>query len=126
MYDPNELARIIVDSAYRIHVRLGPGLLESVYETVMAKDLEARGLKVQRQKSVSFEFEGIEFSDGYRPDLIVNETVIVEIKSVSQLLPVHYMQLLTYLRLLDYRLGLLLNFNTPLMKYGVKRVVNRL
>ncbi len=110
----------------RSDLRLGPGLLESVYEVVLAHELEKRGLKVERQKPVPIEFEGIRFDEGFRADLIVEECIVVELKSVEQLSPVHSKQLLTYLRLLDYRLGLLINFGAPVIKEGIRRVVNRL
>jgi GxxExxY protein len=122
----NELSGTIVDAAFHIHTKLGPGLLESVYETILAKELENRGLLVERQKSVPVIFEGIVFEEGFRADLIVEKQIIIELKSVEQITPVHSKQLLTYLRLLDYRLGLLINFGAPLMKDGIKRIVNKL
>jgi GxxExxY protein len=122
----NELSGTIVDAAFHIHTKLGPGLLESVYETILAKELENRGLLVERQKSVPVIFEGIVFEEGFRADLIVEKQIIIELKSVEQIAPVHSKQLLTYLRLLDYRLGLLINFGAPLMKDGIKRIVNKL
>jgi iron complex transport system substrate-binding protein len=115
-----------VDAAFHIHSKLGPGLLESVYEMILAKDLERRGLSVERQKSIPIEFDGLHFEEGFRADLIVEHAIIVELKSVELLAPVHYKQLLTYLRLLDYRLGLLINFGAPGIKDGIKRVVNKL
>ena len=124
--DPNAIAAIIVDAVYRISVKLGPGLTEKVYETVLARDLTRRGLHVERQKKFSFDFEGLWFDNALQVDLIVNGCVIVEIKSVKELNPSHFKQLLTYLRLLDLRLGLLINFGAPTMKAGIKRVVNRL
>ena len=119
----NEIARIIVDACFR---GLGPGLLESVYETVLARDLGRRGLNVSRQVSVPIVWEGQSFDEGFRADLIVDGKVIVELKSVERLAPVHAKQLLTYLRLTDKRLGLLVNFGAALIKDGIKRVVNGL
>lgn len=122
--DSKETTRQIVDSAYRIHVGLGPGLLESVYETVLARDLVRRGLRIERQKVLSFEFDGLRFDDNLRIDLLVESNVIVEVKSVERVLPVHGKQLLTYLRLARLRVGLLLNFGAGLMKDGIQRIVN--
>jgi len=119
----NEVAAIVVDAAYHIHVELGPGLLESVYEAVLAKELEKRGLKVERQKPISFEFGGTYFDEGFRADLVVSDLVIVELKFTEQTPPVHKKQLKTYLRLGGKRLGLLINFGTGLFKDGVSRVV---
>jgi len=99
----------IVDASYTLHVALGPGLLESVYEAILARDLERRGLRVERQKLVSFEYDGMHFEDALRTDLLVNDSVVVEIKSVERLLPVHPKQVLTYLRLLNLQVGLLIN-----------------
>ncbi|MDZ4382205.1 MAG: GxxExxY protein [Parvibaculum sp.] len=114
----------IVDASYTLHVALGPGLLESVYEAILARDLERRGLKVERQKLVSFEYDGMHFEDALRTDLLVNDSVVVEIKSVERLLPVHPKQVLTYLRLLNLQVGLLINFGAPTMKEGLHRIVN--
>ena len=114
----------IVDASYKLHVALGPGLLESVYETVLARDLERRGLKVERQRQLSFEYDGMHFDDALRTDLLVNDSVIVEVKSLERLLPVHPKQVLTYLRLLNLQVGLLINFGAPTMKEGLHRIVN--
>jgi iron complex transport system substrate-binding protein len=119
-----EISAVVVDSAYHLHVDLGPGLLESVYELVLARLLSQRGLKVERQKTVVFEYLGIRFDDGLRVDLLVNEKLIVELKSVETLAPVHGKQLLTYLRLMQLPLGLLINFGAPTFKEGIRRVVN--
>ena len=119
----NEVAREIVDAAYRIHVELGPGLLESVYETVLASELARRGLSVVRQQAVKVQFNGQVFDEGFRADLVVEELVIVELKSVEQLHPVHKKQVKTYLKLSGKRLGLLINFGSALFKEGVSRVV---
>ncbi len=124
--EPNieELSTIVVDAAYHIHKELGPGLLESVYEIVLSKSLEKRGLHVERQKNVSFEYDGMFFDEGLRVDLLVNGTLVLELKSVENIAPVHHKQLLTYLRLLHLPLGLLINFGAATFKDGVKRIVN--
>ena len=106
----NEIAHIVVDACYKIHKKLGPGLLESVYEVVLACELEKCGLKVQRQVGVPFIWEGKKFDEGFRADLIVEDKVIIEIKSVETLSPVHAKQLLTYLRLSGRQLGILARF----------------
>ena len=124
MRERDRLTGEIVDAAYRIHTKLGPGLLESVYEAVLARTLEQRGLKVERQKPVPIEFDGLRFDEGFRIDLLVDDRVVVELKSVEQLAPVHSKQLLTYIRLLDLRVGLLINFGASTLKEGVRRVVN--
>ena len=120
----NRLTKQIIGAALRIHSALGPGLFESVYEIVLARDLARRGLSVERQKAVTFEFDGMHFAEGFKADLVVARAVIVEVKSVSEVAPVHCRQLLTYLRLLDYRVGLIVNFNTVHLKDGIKRVAN--
>ena len=122
----NEIAKIIVDTAFQIHKRLGPGLLETVYEVVLAHDLKRRGLKVKRQVPVAIIYDDIKFDEGFRADLIVEEKVIVELKSVEKVIPIHKKQLLTYLRLADKRLGLLINFGSELIRDGISRVVNSL
>ena len=122
----NEIAKVVVDSCFHIHSRLGPGLLESVYEAVLAKDLARRGLRVSRQIPVPIVWDGLSFDEGFRADLIVGDKVIIELKSVERTPPVHAKQLLTYLRLLDKRLGLLVNFGAALMKDGITRVANGL
>jgi len=122
----NEIAKQIVDAAYRIHTILGPGLLESVYEAILALELEKRGLHVNRQHPVPLVYEGIRVEIGFRADLLVEDLVMVEIKSIETVAPVHKKQLLTYLKLSDKRLGLLINFNEFLIKDGITRVVNGL
>jgi GxxExxY protein len=124
MRNVNIITGEIVDAAYRLHTRLGPGLLESVYEAVLARALEERGLRIERQKPVSFEFEGMLFEEGFRVDLLVDGLVLVELKSVEKLVPVHSKQVLTYLRLLDLPIGLLINFGTVSMNEGLHRIVN--
>ena len=120
----DEITGAIVDCAFNIHVGLGPGLLESVYEAVLARDLERRSLRVQRQVAVSFEFDGMHFSEGLRIDLLVDDLVIIELKSVERLAPVHSKQLLTYLRLMNLSVGLLINFGGATLKEGLHRIVN--
>ncbi|MBI1319323.1 MAG: GxxExxY protein [Candidatus Hydrogenedens sp.] len=122
----NEIAREIVDAAYKIHVGLGPGLLESVYEAVLSKELERRGLEVRRQVAVPIAYDGLQFEEGFRADLIVGDCVLIELKSVEKVLPIHKKQVLTYLRLLDMRLGLLINFGEVLIKDGISRIANGL
>jgi GxxExxY protein len=122
----NEIARETVDSAYKIHTLFGPGLLESVYEAILMAELAKRGLRVVHQQAIPVVYEHLQLEIGFRADLIVESKVIVEIKSVEQLAPVHKKQLLTYLRLTDKRLGLLINFNTAFIKDGIVRVVNQL
>ena len=122
----NEIAKHIMGAAFLIHRTLGPGLLETVYEVILVKKLSKMGVAVERQVPVPIQFENIKFDEGFRADLIVSEKVIVELKSVERLQPVHSKQLLTYLRLTDMRLGLLINFGENLLKNGFKRVVNGL
>jgi GxxExxY protein len=122
----NAIAKEIVDAALRIHTTLGPGLLESVYEAVLAYELGARDLGTVRQQAIPVVYENIRIDAGFRADLIVEDKVIVEIKSVELLHPVHKKQHLTYLRLADKRRGLLINFNVALIKEGITRIVNGL
>jgi GxxExxY protein len=121
----NEIARVIVDVAYKVHTQLGPGLLESVYERVMAYELAKRGLSVLRQEPIHIVFDDMRM-EGFRADLIVEGKVIVELKSTDEIAPVHKKTLLTYLRLANKRLGLLINFNVALIKDGITRIVNGL
>jgi GxxExxY protein len=122
----NEIARVVVDAAYRIHVALGPGLLESVYQAVMIHELRKRGLNVDDEVGVPVVWEEVRLDVGFRADLVVEQKVVLELKSVEDVHPVHKKQLLTYLRLTNCRLGLLLNFGAELMKDGITRVVNGL
>jgi GxxExxY protein len=122
----NSVAREIVDAAYRVHTTLGPGLLESVYEAALAYELEKRGLSVTRQQAVSAVYEGIHIHTAFYADIVVENQVIVEIKAVEAVAPVHKMQLLTYLKLADKRLGLLINFNVLLIRDGITRIANGL
>ena len=126
---PRELDDItgaIVDASLKIHRDLGPGLLESVYEAVLARALERRGLRVERQKAIRFEYDGMVFEEGLRLDLLVESRVVVELKSVEKLAPVHSKQVLTYLRLLKLPVGLLINFGAATLKEGLHRIVNHL
>jgi GxxExxY protein len=122
----NEIAKEVVDAAYKVHTTLGPGLLESVYEVVLAHALKQRGMVAEKQVPVSIRYESIVFDEGFRADIIVEDKVILELKSVERVAPVHKKQLLTYLRLADKRLGLLINFGEELIKTGISRVVNGL
>lgn len=122
--DENAIGTIIVDCAVRLHQDLGPGLLETVYEVILARQLEIRGLTVQRQVGIPIEYEGLKFDEGFRADLIIEEKVIVEIKSVEKLHPAHKKQVLTYLRLTGMKLGYLLNFGEELMKDGITRIIH--
>lgn len=122
----NDISRIIVDVCYQIHVELGPGLLESVYEEILFQELKNEGLIVERQKPLPVIWRGKALDLSYRTDLIVEHKVIVEIKSVQEIHPVHPKQLLTYLKLSGLKLGLLINFNSPLIKTGITRIVNGL
>jgi len=125
MRDVEEIAAIAVDCGLYVHKELGPGLLESVYEAVVATALEQRGLAVRRQVPVPMNFRGITLAEGFRADLIVEEQLVIEIKSVERSAPVHSKQLLTYLRLLEQPVGLLMNFGCETFREGLKRVVNR-
>jgi len=122
----NEIATQIVDAAYKIHTTLGPGLLESVYQKVMVHELRNRGLEVVEEQPIPVVYEGVHLEVGFRADLIVGGLVIVELKSVEAVAPVHKKQLLTYLRLANKKLGLLINFNVELIKNGISRVANGL
>lgn len=122
----NEISKIIVDVSYKIHTRLGPGLLESVYEAILYHELIKKGLKVERQKPIPVIWDNVYLDIGFRSDLIIESKVIIEIKSVEKLSNVHLKQLLTYIRITDLKLGLLINFNEALIKDGIKRVVHGL
>lgn len=122
----NDLSKIIVNIAYQIHKKLGPGLLESVYEEIMFFELIKAGLIVERQKGIPVIWDEVKMELGFRADLIVENKVIIELKSVESLSPVHFKQLLTYLKISGIKLGLLINFNEALIKYGITRIVNNL
>ena len=122
----NEIAKIIVDCCFKIHTTLGPGLLESVYEEILAYELIKQNLQIKRQHPIPVIYESVKMNLGFRSDLIVEHKVIVEIKSIETIAPVHAKQVLTYLKLTDIKLGLLINFNEALIKDGIKRIVNKL
>jgi GxxExxY protein len=122
----NEIAKIVVDAAYRVHTHFGPGLHESVYEVCLFYELKKRGLKVERQVPVQIQYDSITFEEAFRADVIIEDKVILEIKGVEEIHSVHRKQLLTYLRLTDMRLGLLLNFDAEFIRDGIARVVNGL
>ena len=124
--DLETIAREIVDTAIRVHTRVGPGMLESAYEACIEYELAKRSLAVKKQVPMPLRYDDMALDIGYRLDLIVEDAVVIELKVVPQLLAVHTAQLLSYLRAGDYRLGFLLNFNTVHMRDGIKRVVNRL
>lgn len=122
----NAVGTVVLNRAMKVHTSLGPGLLESVYELCLAHELTSAGLRTTRQKALPVSYGGVEIEGGFRVDLVIEELVIVEIKTVEKILPVHRSQLLTYLRLSGLKLGYLLNFNVPHMRDGIKRVVNGL
>jgi len=122
----NQISKIIVDACYQIHITLGPGIFESVYEEILEYELIKRGLTVKRHQPIPVVWDEKKFDHGFRADLIVEDKVIVEEKSIEANAPVHQKQLLTYLRLTDTRLGLLINFNEALIKDGIQRIVNHL
>ena len=124
--DIEEVARQIVDAAIKVHRALGPGLLESAYQKCLAYELRKRGLRVECEVLQPVIYEDVRIDAGYRVDMLVEDCVIIENKTVEKLLPIHQAQLLTYLKLRDCRLGFLLNWNVPLMKQGIKRMVNNL
>jgi len=120
----NEIGAIVVDCAVQIHMELGPGLLETVYEVVLAHQLQEKGLKVERQVPVPIVYQGIHFDEGFRADIIVDNKVILELKSVESVSKSHKKQVLTYLKLADMKLGFLLNFGAARMKEGISRIIN--
>lgn len=120
----NEIAKIIVDASIQIHKELGPGLLETVYEVLLKHELESQGLHVDRQVQIPIEYKGIKFQEGFRADLIVENKVIIELKSVETVSKTHKKQVLTYLKLTGKKLGFLLNFGEALMKDGIIRLIN--
>jgi len=126
MMTENELSKIIVNTAFQIHSKLGPGLLESVYEEIMFYELQNQGLWVERQKGIPVFWDDLKMDIGFRADLIVEKKVMIEIKSVENLAAVHPKQLLTYLKIAGVKLGLLINFNEVLIKNGITRIVNNL
>ncbi|AWI09038.1 GxxExxY protein [Ereboglobus luteus] len=122
----DDITGAIIDTAMRIHIDLGPGLLESVYEMILARALEKQGFHVECQKNIRFSYDNMLFEDAFRADLLVEQRVLVELKSVEHLAPVHFKQLQTYLRLMDLRVGLLINFGAATLKEGLRRIVNDL
>jgi GxxExxY protein len=122
----NELSKISVDIAFKIHNKLGPGLLESVYEEIMYYELQKAGLYVERQKGIPVVWDGFKMELGFRADLIVGNKLIIELKSVELISPIHPKQLLTYLKITGMKLGLLINFNESLIKNGITRIANNL
>jgi len=120
----NEIAKQILDAAFAVHSKLGPGLLESVYEVVLAYELQKKGLNAERQKPMPILYDNIRFDEAFRSDVVVNGKVIAELKSVETLLPVHAKQVLTQLRLSGLKLGLLINFGEAHLKNGIKRIIN--
>jgi GxxExxY protein len=119
------IASEIVDASLKIHKELGPGLLESAYETCLEHELKKRGFQVERQKIQPIYYDGLIIDAGYRIDLLIGDSIIIELKAVEQLLPVHQAQLLTYLKLSQKSLGFLINFNVPLIKDGIRRIANQ-
>jgi GxxExxY protein len=122
----NQIGKIVVDAAIAIHRDLGPGLLETVYEIVLLHELRKRGLRADRQVPIAIEYQGNRFDEGFRADIVIEDKVILELKSVESLNNVHKKQLLTYLKLADKRLGFLLNFGEAMMKQGITRIANNL
>lgn len=122
----NEIATIVVDKCLLIHRKWGPGLFESVYEVVLAYELEKSGLRVEKQKIIEVVYDDIKMDKGFKADIIIENKVILELKAVEHILPVHQKQLLTYLKLTEMKLGLLINFNVALIKNGIQRIVNNL
>lgn len=122
----NEIGKVLVDLAVNMHRDLGPGLLETIYEVVVAHELREKGLKVERQVTVPLLYKGIRFDEAFRADMLIEDKVIVELKSVEELNYAHQKQLLSYLKLMGKRLGFLLNFNSGFMRDGIKRMVNDL
>jgi iron complex transport system substrate-binding protein len=124
MRELDDITGAVVEVALQIHRDLGPGLLESVYEAILAPSLEHRGVRVERQKTIRFQYLGLVFEEGFRVDLVVDDRVIVEVKSIEQLGRHHTKQLLTYLKLTNKKVGLLINFGAPTLREGLRRVVN--
>ena len=122
----NEISQIIINAAIEVHKFLGPGLLEKSYELCLLYELRLAGLKTERQKIIPIRYKGVTINAGYRIDLLVENKVIIELKAIEAIHPIHFAQLLTYLKLTECKLGLLLNFNVPLLKDGIKRIVNGL
>ena len=124
--DENYIAKMVVNTAYQIHTQIGPGLLETVYEVILANELHKCNLRIERQKAVPIIYDGVKFNEGFRADIIVENKVIIELKSIEKVSNAHKKQLLTYLRLSNLKLGLLINFGESLIKNGIFRIVNGL
>lgn len=124
--DENEISNAIIGCAIEVHRELGPGLLESVYQKCLARELELQGVSFQEEVPLAVQYKGLGFESAYRLDMLVDNKVVVELKAVEHLLPVHEAQLLSYLRLAQMKLGLLINFNVPALKSGIRRIVNNL
>ena len=122
--DVNGLTRSVIGACIEVHREMGPGLLESVYEECLATEFELRGIPYQRQQAINLEYKGRRLESEFRLDFFINKTVILELKTVDRLLPIHEAQVLSYLRLTNSRIGLLINFKTPLLKNGIKRLAN--
>jgi len=122
----NEIAKIVVDAAFKIHTMVGPGLLESAYQAFLVFELKKRGLSVESEVPMPVQYDGVKVDAGYRADLLIEKSVIVELKSIEKVLDIHKKQLLTYLRISNLRLGLLINFSVPLIKDGITRIANDL
>lgn len=122
----NEISAIVVDTCYKMHVKLGPGLLESVYEAILYYELTKKGLFVERQKALPVIWDELKLDIGFRTDLIIENKLILEIKSIEKITEVHAKQIMTYLKITKIKLGLLINFNVPLIKFGITRIVNNL
>lgn len=120
----NPISKEIIDSCFKIHTSLGPGLFESIYENILAYELNQKGFYVETQKPINVEWKGVVFENGFRADLIVEKKVLIELKSVETLSRAHYKQVITYLKLTNLKLGLLINFNESLMKEGIRRIIN--
>jgi GxxExxY protein len=119
----NEVTDVIIGAAMEVHRALGPGLLESSYEICLCRELSVRGLRFERRVPISVEYKGVKLDCGYRADVVVDETILLEIKAVDSLLPIHEAQLLSYLKLVGWKIGLLMNFNVELLKHGLRRRV---
>lgn len=122
----NALSNLIIGAGIEVHRHLGPGLLESAYEECLCYELNSMNVDIQRQVSIPVVYKEVKLDCGYRADLLVEDSVVIELKAIDKLAPIHGVQLLTYLRLLDKRLGILMNFNVPILKQGIKRIVNNL
>ncbi|WP_035482911.1 GxxExxY protein [Algoriphagus marincola] len=125
-YNENEISKIVLDTAFEVYFKLGPGLLESIYEQILAIELKNKGLKIETQVPIPVFWKGNEIGTGYRADILIERKVLIELKSVEKVLPVHPKQLKTYLKVLDLKLGLLINFNEAKFVNGIVRVVNGL